>query len=1157
MTNKNNIIHPLAGKQNQAVEPDDNIWLSASAGTGKTQVLTARVFRLLLRENINPEHILCLTFTKAGAAEMADRIHRQLASWVRMPQTQLRQDLPAIGAHNDPVTQERARTLFAKVLDARGGGLRIMTIHSFCQTLLASFPEEAGIAALFRPIEERDQKILARQALSDLLLSEEAAGQTMIIKAIQSLSVRMGEEAAEHYLMTCASKADAMEALPNAVLPFVRRLLNLPLDGDAQNYLVDACKDDAFDVELLLRCKAALHSWNTKTAAGYIALIDDWVNSDAEARATKIEDLSKIWAKADGDRRQTPKGLVKAVPEYDDLAESAYMLCTEILGQKILFDYADMFAGALDAGRAFYVSYRQAKRLQGVVDFDDMIRMTARLLGQGNMAEWIRYKLDQRTDHILVDEAQDTNRAQWDIVDALTDEFFAGLGASEGRMRTVFTVGDFKQAIFGFQGTSPHNYTKAKKRFFKKAEASNRPFSALPLDRSFRSTPPVLEVVDQVLTHIGPQQLGLDTAIPKHESHFTDAPGSVTLWKPVSYGSKASEDDEESWLSDEKLIFANQVARQIKTWLSDQKPLWLAHKNRRLEPGDIMILVSKRDELSRLIVARLFAENVPVAGIDRIRLNQPLVVQDLLSAIRFVLQPEDDLNLASLLVSPLIGWTQDDLLNRGYRGKKHKDKSLWQFLRGQIGGHKDGTQAIQPLRDMLDMADYNTPYQFLEIILSGPLQGRKKLVARLDHAAIDPMEELLNTALAFEQDHIPSLQGFLDWFDRGDVEIKRDLPEGGNEVRLMTVHGAKGLQAPLVILANATFDPGNKRNGGFDIRHPDYPDDHPAVPAVPVRMAERVGLLQAYATIADAREREEHWRLLYVAMTRAEQHLVVAGTLGPRANGVVPADSWYANIEQGLIALDCDELTDEGDPAKRRYGDDQAEAPDIPKARVNHAAAPDGADERPAWLFEPAPEESRPPRPLTPSRLGPDDAADPPPGEAMHEAMRDAAERGQLIHSLFQRLPDIGRDLRFAAADKWLEHQKRISDAKTRMAYIDTVLAVLDNPDWAALFAPDSLAEAPIAAVVDDMVISGTVDRLLITDDAILVVDFKTARRVPSDAERAPKAYLRQMAAYVAALEKIFPNRDVRAGLLYTSGPTMLELTDDLIARHKPGFERA
>ena len=1143
-------IFPLKDRQIDAVEPATHIWLSASAGTGKTQVLTARVFRLLLTEKVDPEHILCLTFTKAGAAEMAERINRQLAAWVRMDDILLANDLEAIGAPTGPATRDRARTLFARVLDARGGGLRIMTIHGFCQSLLASFPEEAGIASMFRPIEARDQKILAREALGELLLEEERAGRQEILQAIQRLSVRMGEEATEQFLMSCAAQADAMENLATGVLPFVRSLLGLPIDGDAISWLAERCTDEAIDLRAITLLRDAMAESGGKKEQERQLAIRLWLNLEPRERAAALPDVHLAWAtKTTGAPPKATKGLLKALPDYDFLAGSLFEWSNGLLENAVLFDYADLFAGALQAGRAFYHRYADAKRLHGVVDFDDMIRMTARLLQKSEMAAWIRYKLDQRTDHILIDEAQDTNLAQWDIVRALAGEFFAGIGADPDRHRTLFTVGDFKQAIFGFQGTSPHNYANARTEFFAMAEASEQPFGDLSLDRSFRSTPPILEVVDSTLEQLSHEQLGLRDRIPEHRSNYQGGSGSVTLWKPIANSSDADDEDEESWASEEKRIFAQRLALQIKHWLSPENPLWLDRENRALQPKDILILVSKRDELSALIVARLFAEQVPVAGIDRIRLNQPLVVQDLLAAIRFVLQPNDDLNLASLLVSPLLGWSQDDLLERGYRGPKQADKSLWEYLRRQDGL---GDQ-IKPLQQLLAMADFNTPYQFLETILSGPMQGRRKLLARLSHAAVDPLDELLATALAFERDHIPTLQGFLDWFDRGDVEIKREQVEGGNEVRLMTVHGAKGLQAPLVILANATFDPASKKSSGFAIKLGEGSGLELEYPVVPVRKPERVGILAEHAAHADRIAMEEHWRLLYVAMTRAEEHLVVAGVLGPRARGEVPELSWYGAIERGLIALGAEWQEDPDWSAMRRYHTLSRNQPAPGPAAERPGEGEPGVATPPAWLFKPAPEESRPPRPLTPSHLGPDDASNPPPDLNL----RDAAERGILLHSLFQRLPNIAPERRREVADRWLERQKQISDPARRAEIMETVLAVMDHPQWSALFAPDSLAEAPIAAVVGEHVISGTVDRLLITDDQIYVVDFKTGRRVPGSAVEAPVAYLRQMAAYVAALEKIFPGRPIKAGLLYSHGPEMLELSPGLIEQHKPGFEPA
>src|SRR3954470_567254 len=200
----------LTGNQALASAPDAHVWLSASAGTGKTQVLTARVFRLLLR-GVDPGAILCLTFTKAGAAEMAGRISNRLAAWVRMDERDLKKDLFALGEdHLDPRRIAYARTLFAKVLDAPGGGLRIQTIHSFCQGLLAAFPVEAGLMPGFRPLEAREESVLAREALAEMLVEADRRGRTKPIETVGRLSVRLGEGEAENFLRACARAPAAM-----------------------------------------------------------------------------------------------------------------------------------------------------------------------------------------------------------------------------------------------------------------------------------------------------------------------------------------------------------------------------------------------------------------------------------------------------------------------------------------------------------------------------------------------------------------------------------------------------------------------------------------------------------------------------------------------------------------------------------------------------------------------------------------------------------------------------------------------------------------------------------------------------------------------------------------------------------------------------------
>jgi len=1126
------ILPRLVDEQARASDPSAHVWLAASAGTGKTQVLAARVYRLLLG-GTDPGAILCLTFTKAGAAEMAGRINQRLARWVRASEADIRADLASLGERATPALIARARTLFAKVLDAPGGGLRIQTIHGFCQSLLAAFPVEAGLTPGFRPLEAREESALARETLAQLLVDAEREGRDSAVRAVGALSLRLGEEGAEAFLRACARAPAAMAALPmgEGVGPYVRRAL-IGVD-DVEAAIADGCAE--LDDDLLGRLRDCNRTWGTKNGLARADVIESWLTRSPEQRAATLGELHGVWARQDGELRSFAKGQAPQDEDYAPTAADCHEQVARLIQMRHLADYADLLAAGLAIGRDYAFAYRAAKRRIGAVDFDDLIDAAVALLRQDGMGDWVRFKLDQATDHVLIDEAQDTNLRQWEIVDAIASDFFSGLGARGDRRRTLFTVGDYKQAIFGFQGTDPLNFRWAERHFRDLAEVTSdigeiepTPFEQLALTSSFRSTQPILDFVDAAIGVLPGGGLGVDDN-QRHASKV-EGPGQVNLWAPTLAGEE--DEGEEGWVTDAVRAHATRIAAQVKAWLDPNDPLILESKGRPLRPEDIMILVKRRGELASLIVARLYAEGVPVAGVDRLRLTAPLVVQDLLAAIRFVLQPQDDLALASLLVSPLMGWSQDELMRAAMK------------RRGGLWAHLQATQPaerIAPLAAMLRRADFTTPYVFLEEMLTGPLDGRRKLIRRLGLEARDPIDELLNAALEFERVAIPSLQRFLDWFDRGDVEIVRDPSQPLDAVRVMTAHGAKGLQAPLVILADATADPEARPRSTLDWQA----DQDTKLPVFRPRKEQRSGVLAEAITTADARELAEHWRLFYVAATRAEERLEIAGALGPRSKGVPSENSWYAAAEAALAALG---------PAEREEGPRRSFAGHDPQPPVK--ARPSRAAEThivalPDWAFQPAPIEARPPRPLAPSSVGEDDVSDPPPSAAM----RTAAERGRLIHALFERLPALPRDRRAMAADRWLSAVGQVADETIRSELIATVMAVLDDPAHGDLFGANSLGEAPISAVVPGgYVIAGTVDRLLVESDRVRVIDFKTGRRVPLGLDEVPVFHLRQMAAYAEALRVIFPGRRIEAALLYTAAPRLFDLSEAVLAPHKPGF---
>ena len=1160
MSGGNGLVFPLMDNQLLAADPEDNVWLSASAGTGKTQVLSARVLRLLLREDVAPSQILCLTFTKAGAAEMANRINAVLARWVRLPETALFKELGFLGAPQDDTTRDRARSLFASVLDCPGGGLRIDTIHAFAQFLIGNFPEEANLAPGTRVMDDRSRELLAREVLSDLFEEAERTHDVRVLDGIELFTKRKDPAALHKWLMRAADAHEMWEgpsAWQSPMAGRVRQTLGIPADAD-EAWASESLHPDLFPDDALAAMLPALDGWKAKTGQEAAAFIRQWLAWDLAHRIAGAGQFRKTILKADGTPRKMD-GAAKIEPDLPAWQEDIAEALTLYEDRRALLACAEIVTSALEIGRAFALKWEARKAREGLLDFGDLIRKAAALLGQSAAADWIRYKLDRHFDHILIDEAQDTNRSQWDIVDALIDDFFSGKGARGDKLRTIFTVGDYKQAIFGFQGTSPENFARAKERVFARIDAArtgirqsriNRRepgWQDLDLGHSFRTADIVLGFVNRMIGMLGFAEFGLDKDPAPHVG--AQRPGLVTLWPPVAPDKAEAEDEEDDegenrdWLPRHDTLLAERIANQVQRWLTDD-PFVLAKGTRRhAQAGDIMVLVRQRKELAAQIVAKLYARGVPVAGVDRLRLGAPLAVKDVLAALRFAAQPQDDLSLANLLASPLVGWSQDDILAYVPRPGKVR---LWDHLK-RSDAPPDVAATAERLRDLLRRADYQTPQALIAWLLTGPWQGRARLVERLGAEANDPLDELINAAFAYEAEYWPSLSGFLAWFDAGTGDLKRDSDSASGQVRVMTVHGSKGLQAPIVILADATGAPGE----AGDLALEDDPlgqmgDRKRSVPLPPLGKDEKRGRIAEAEEAKKAALLQEHWRLLYVALTRAEEALFIAGSLNKNEakKGAPHADSWYARLAP---LFEGEELSDPIWVWRKEWGE-RAE-PLVPEDANTEAAVPPVL---PRWVTTPIGPEPRPPRPLAPSSAGEDGGAAPP---LPPEAARHAARRGSLIHTLLERLPDVAVADREAAARGWLQRQAGDLDIALRDELLASALAVLDHPQFAAIFSPQALAEVPLAATVEGVVVAGTVDRLLIEQTRITVVDFKTTRRPPSSADAIPVATLRQMAAYVAALEVIYPGREIRAGVLYTHAPVLFDLAPAMLAAHKNALQ--
>jgi len=1139
-------------EQRRAADPSTSAWASASAGTGKTTVLVDRVLRLLL-EGVPPQRILCITFTKAAAAEMANRVDRKLADWAVQDENKLVETLTKLtGAPPDARRLDRARSLFARVLEVPGG-LQIYTIHAFCQTVLKRFPIEAGIAPHFAVIDARDAAAAmadARRATIEAA-RENPAGD--LGEALATVASFAGEQSFAALLDALLGQPERLrEALTDGFAGFKQRLqtaLGLAADETEAGVIAAACAaDKARDSRLRIAAEAMLASGGMRDAK-YGQRIADWLGAANRTNTFAVYLSAFFTDGGSGSRFKeliSKKATAMAPAAANTLAEEAARLDAVRQRCKVART-AESTAALFCLGRAVLQHYDRYKAARAALDFSDLIERTRALLAAEGRAAWVLWKLDGGIDHVLVDEAQDTSPAQWELIRLLVDEFFAGAGA-ERAPRTLFVVGDYKQSIFSFQGAAPAEFRAMHKHFSAAAAAAQRAWADVRLIVSFRSTAAVLEAVDRVFGFSDARNgVAEDDNPMQHLAARGGLAGLVEIWPTVKPRDRGAEI---AWMEAEPeaaaplpaVRLANEIASRIDGWIKSGEEL--ESLGRPIHAGDIMILVRRRGlETERFtgrevrfmdaMVSALKTRNVPVTGIDRMRVSEELVVEDLTALGRFLLLPEDDFSLANVLKGPFFGFDDDRHLFPLAHGRTG---SLWQRLGELAGAHPDFSRARTRLEELLARADFAPPYELFARVLEAE-DGRRGILGRLGPDAEDPLDEFLELALDYQRRHAPSLEGFLHWLGQGETEIKRDLDQGGrDEVRVMTVHGAKGLEAPIVFLADTVALP-------FDDERILWPanGDEPlaSLPLfAPVRVDE-IPEASARRAALRARAMEEYRRLLYVALTRAADRLYICGFETTKG---LNDDCWYDLVAKAFAGVPQTDFRFDEHWAGKGWRIEQhgrPKEPAEPPARrlYDVALVPD-------WAREPAPVEKPPPRPLAPSKP----AEDEPPVRSPF-ADESRFRRGRLVHRLLETLPDLDPSGRRAAAQRYLARPAHGLAAGEIDATVAETLALFDDPACSALFRPGSMAEVPITGVIGAHVISGQVDRLAIGADEILVVDYKTNRSPPREP---PAIYVKQMAAYRALLSLIYPGRRVRCFLLWTAGPSVAEIPPSLLDAAAP-----
>lgn len=1146
-------------QQTKASDPKGSAWVSANAGSGKTHVLTQRVIRLLLN-GCRPSAILCLTYTKAAASEMSSRVFNRLAEWATLTDEELRKRIADIeGKVPDLFKLQEARRLFAKALETPGG-LKIQTIHAFCEALLHQFPLEANVAGHFSVLDDREANVLLAEARRSLLTAVSSEEDFALSEAFTFVLDIADDSGLETLLQAIVSNR-------RSLMKFIQEIDEKGLEN--KTYLKElAGIDPSLTTESVKSSIWPLQGLNGLALDTYLTLADEvggkrvkdvsYLLRQARAEAdiqTRIDLVKSALLKADGreaksDAYVIDKAVTKAAPELLDALIEARAHLVGGINTIATLEMIDATSSALTLARRLIHDFEELKKQRSKLDFDDLIERTAVLLTQDTAGAWVHYKLDQGIDHILVDEAQDTSPLQWSIIQSLASDFFDGQSAKTGT-RTIFAVGDEKQSIYSFQGARPERFSQEREETKKRVLKVEQDFYPIRLPLSFRSTDDVLAAVDQVFADPdNAEGLSADKEPVEHRSNRIGHPGSVELWELIA-ASKA--EDEEDWMAPFDALQATAppaiLARRIAARIADmigKEVLIEKHGARYIEAGDILVLVRKRGAFVNALTRELKKRKaIPVAGADRLSLTDHIAIQDLLALGKFTVLQEDDLSLAALLKSPLFNISEDTLMQlAAYRPEQ---TGLWAHLNALCEDESsDFIDTVGTLKQLIKLAKTSTVHDFYAAVLTLH-HGRKRFLGRLGSEASDVLDEFLSFALDHERSGIPGLQSFIAVLESDSPEVKREQDKARGEVRIMTVHASKGLEAPVVFLVDGSS------KAFIDSHLPKLriiEDDGKTFPVwLPSSNYSNEIVARDKARLKQAAD-EEYRRLLYVAMTRAADQLIICAYSGVKEN----EQSWHNMISKALGQNEakCSEAEfsagGESWSGKIWRSSNRVEASDIAKAA--EAVVP-GEIKLPESLFKPLPPTPFIPRPLSPSGAGiivdTDDDITPESSPLFGESGKFsslALQRGRLVHRMLQNLPELPEAEREEAAKRYAARAAKFWPEKDREHLVRSVMNVLSNDTLAPAFSDHSRAEVSVMGTLQlgrsKFSVSGRVDRLSVNGDEVIIVDYKTNRQPPMSSTRVDQTYILQMAIYREILKPLYPAKRFTCAFVFSENASAI-----------------
>lgn len=856
-----------------ASNPSLNIWVSASAGSGKTTILVNRFLRLLLN-GIDPKKILCITFTNNAASEMIHRILGVLSSWTVCDTIELEQKIKnLISSTPSQKILNTARQLFIKCVDEQHN-LQIQTIHSFCQSILNKFPLEAGISSDAEIIDDYQKSIFIDRSKNDLLqrydkLCPAPEALDYLFENIHECSLQ-GLVDNSIFLNNLSTGIISSQEEKNNYTNIIKEKLNLnnskdltviiaefaEIVGQHKNYL-----GDAVDIEI-------------------VDCISKFITLDANTQKQKFPKLQNLFLTQKGEKRITllknkeRKQYPKILELLNLLQDIVFQYNETLKSQKI----ARFTKGFINFAYEFNQQFAKHKSTKNSIDYNDLIAICLNLINNPELSLWLKYKLSNQITHIMIDEGQDTNFKQWQIIYACMEGLF-----SSDKQPTIFIVGDSKQAIYSFQGSSPEIFHGMHQYLQDFAQNCNSKIYDIKLSNSFRSDQLILKFVDTVFTNLiknNPDHFPEDAS--NHISDLSSNEASIELWdliisdqqKEIISPWEVKTDYETSHIPPK--ILADNIVNHVYKLITTTNT----------KASDIMILVRKRDKLVDYMIRAFKEKKIAVNGSDRLNLNKNLAIQDLMAVAKFILLPIDNYNLACLLKSPICDFSEDDL----FKVAQREDLSLWENLSKLSKQNSELNQTYQFLNNLLENYDLHSPYNLFSYLLN-IAKFRTNLLSRFGMQLDEVLNEFINIAMDFEQTSA-SLSEFVHFFENTNLEIKVNLDLKKEEVKIMTVHAAKGLESKIVILPDTTSIPKNKNNILFDT-------DSNLV----LYNGSSENNTKFYNELLEStrhKTMQEYYRLLYVALTRVSHKLIICGWSN---KDKIAKESWYSILKASLEIL--------------------------------------------------------------------------------------------------------------------------------------------------------------------------------------------------------------------------------------------------------------